>query len=198
MKNLSLLLNGLLIIAVGILFYFQFATKNVENTLEERTVGENAVENIVFVNIDSLVNNYDLYFDLKESLFSKQKDAEAKLNSKKKAYEKQVMDFQNKVQKGLVTRAQAQELQQQLMLEEQNLMAYNEQLRGELIEQEQVMLRQIQAEIEDYLVEFNKTQKYAYVLSRSFGGQVLYSDKSLDITKEVLEGLNQTYAQSKK
>ena len=139
MKNLSLLLNGLLIIAVGILFYFQFATKNVENTLEERTVGENAVENIVFVNIDSLVNNYDLYFDLKESLFSKQKDAEAKLNSKKKAYEKQVMDFQNKVQKGLVTRAQAQELQQQLMLEEQNLMAYNEQLRGELIEQEQVM-----------------------------------------------------------
>jgi len=201
MKNLSLILNVVLIIAVGALYYMQFSScskaENTENT--ENTGTENSKFNadIAYVDFDTLINNYDMYYDLQAEMIEQQKRAEAELNSKTKKLEKQAMDFQNKVQKGLVTRSQAQEMQQQLYNEEQKLYQVRENLRIKLAEKEQVMLRTIQNSIEEYLKEYNKENNLSYVLSKTFGGQVLYSNKDLNITHQVVKGLNEKYISTK-
>ena len=62
-----------------------------------------------------------------------------------------------------------------------------------LAEEEQVMNRQVLNSIMDYLKEYNKDHGYHYVLSNAFGGPLLYSNETLNITQDVLSGLNETY-----
>ena len=97
-----------------------------------------------------LLNNYDMYFDIQKDMEAKGRKMEAELNAKSSAFEKQMIDFQEKVQKGLVTRSQAQTMQQELAEKEQQLYQYRDELRMQFAEEEQVMLRRIHQSIYDY------------------------------------------------
>ena len=68
----------------------------------------------------------------------------------------------------------------------------------QLAEEEQVMYRQVLNEVMEYLEEYNADYNYKYIFSKSFGGQILYTDKSLNITSDVLKGLNEKYKKEKK
>jgi outer membrane protein len=88
-------------------------------------------------------------------------------------------------------------MEQQLTSEQQKLLQQRDQYSMQLQEEEQVMNRQILNSIMEYLGEFNKVKGYNYILGNSFGGNVLYADKTLDITQEVLTGLNAKYRAEK-
>ncbi|HRW63829.1 MAG TPA: OmpH family outer membrane protein [Bacteroidales bacterium] len=200
MKKLSLWLNIVLVIAVAGIYFLHFSgTKSVKSeTNEEGT--EQVIDRdyaIAYVNIDSLVSNYNLFIDKRDELTQKRNESEAELQLKSKNFESEVRDFQDKVSKGLITRAKAQLLQQELGQKEQELYATRDNLAMQLAEEEQVMYRQILNEIMEYLNEYNKEYNYRYIFSNSFGGQLLYTDKSLDITQDVLKGLNQKHQESK-
>jgi len=79
------------------------------------------------------------------------------------------------------------------MQEQQNLMQLRDNMSQQLAEEQQVMNRQLLNNIMEYLKNYNKTHDYKYILSNSFGGPLLYSDKALDITREVLRGINAEY-----
>lgn len=199
-KNLPLLLTVICLVAVAFLYVFIFiikpdsksGPKQAEKEIYEALdVSSNS---IVYINIDTVVNNYDLYFDLKQAFEKKFKTSEAELASKEKAYKKEVEDYQYKIQRGLVTRSDAQKLEQQLLGQQQNLLALQENLRLELAEEEQVMLRQVLNSIMVYLKELQLKYDYQFVFgTTSVGGNILYADKRLDITKVVVNGLNKNY-----
>lgn len=151
-----------------------------------------------WVNIDSLINNYDMYFDMQKELEESGRKSEAELTSKSRDFEREATDFQNKVQKGLVTRSEAERLQQTLAGKEQELYRFRDELRAKIAEEQQVKLRLIQVSITDFLVEYNKTKGYHVILSSTFGGPLLYGHPSLDITQDVLKGLNEKYSSNKK
>jgi outer membrane protein len=102
------------------------------------------------------------------------------------------------VQKGLVTRSQAEEMQQALQQKQQGIYQLQDQLRGEIADEQQVMNNKTLNSIMEYLKEYNKDKGYSYVVSRSFGGPVLFADPGLNITADVLRGLNEKYASTKK
>ena len=103
-------------------------------------------------------------------------------------------DYQYKVQRGLVTRSDAQNLEQQILNKQQNLLKLQENLRLELAEEEQVMLRQVLHSITAFLQELQSEYKYQFVFgTTAIGGNVLYADKNLDITRQVIRGLNEKY-----
>lgn len=201
MKKVSLIINAVLFVAIAILYYlhFSFINKTGLNDIDERPVSEilNGAPAIAYVNMDTLLKKYDMYFDFKNQLLEKQKKLEAQLNTNSKTYEKQVVDFQDKVQKGLVTRSQAQEMEMQLMQKQQDLMQLKDKLSMELMEEEQVMNRKLQFSIYEFLEEFNQKEEYQYILGYSFGGPILHSSKRLDITDEVMAGINQKYQKTK-
>jgi outer membrane protein len=201
MKNVSLIVNVVLGAAVAVLYVLHFTatgkTADIQADYLERGEYVPAQSNIVFVNFDTLLNNYDMFFDLQKKFLEKQQKLEAELTRSSRSYERQVGDFQEKVQKGLVTRSEAQQLEMQLMQVQQELMGQRDEYSQELMEEEQVMNRQLQHSIYDFLEEYNNSHQYHYIFSHSFGGPLLYTDRNLNITREVIEGLNQKYRQNK-
>ena len=147
---------------------------------------------IAYFNIDSLVSRYDMYI-----YEQKAKKADTELPSKGRSLENDVRDYQDKIQKGLVTRSQAQSIEENLNKKQQSFMQHRDQVMSELAEEEQVMLNRIHYSITEYLKEFNSDYRYKMILSSSTTGPVLNADPSLDLTQIILEGLNKKYATEK-
>ena len=199
MKNLTNILLALLFLAVAALFILHFTgNKKSSKANDPESAAGSVAEGVAFVNIDTVVIRFNMYADRREELLEKQRKAEAELNSKGSQYEKGVKDFQDKVNKGLVTRATAAEMEQSLLQQQQELVNLRDQLQTNLLEEDQVMNRQILEYITTYLEENKDQYKYQYVLGKSFGGQVLYGDSAMDITQQVVDGLNAKYLTEKK
>ena len=122
MKKLSAALFAILFLAVAALFFFHFTgNKKADKSTPSGTAVNTAASGIAFVNIDTVVFKFNMYSDRREELLGKQKKAEAELNSKGTQYERGVKDYQDKVNKGLVTRATAAEMEQSLYQQQQEL-----------------------------------------------------------------------------
>ncbi|HOW08380.1 MAG TPA: OmpH family outer membrane protein [Bacteroidales bacterium] len=199
MKNLSAILFVILFLAVAVLFFFQFSgsRKGVVNTSADAQTA-NAGGGIAYVNIDTVVFKFNMYSDRRAELLDKQKKAEAELNSKGTQYEKGVKDYQDKVNKGLITRATAAEMEQSLLQQQQELVNLRDKLQSDLLEEDQVMNRQILEYITTYLEEHKDEYNYEYIFGKSFGSVVLYGNSAHDITQKVLDGLNAKYQTEKK
>ncbi len=198
MKRLPLILSILALIAVAVLYILHF-TGAIKQTTEERAdlsemMNIPAVESpLVYINIDSLLSDYEYYEELQDQLTGRQQELEAELNSQSSLFEKGAADFQNKVQKGLVTRREAAEMEQQLLQEQQNLIQLRDNLSRQLAEEEQVMNRKLINNIMEFLEEYNKDKGYQYIFSNSFGDNILFANESLDITRDVTHKLNEHY-----
>jgi outer membrane protein len=161
------------------------------------TVGSPA-QGIAYINIDTVIFKFDMFLDKRNNLVNKQKSAEAELNSKGTQYQKDAKDYQDKINKGLLTRASAAQIEQSLGQQQQELVSLRDKLQSNLVEEEQVMNRQVLDYITKYLEE-NKTEyNYQYILGKSFGSVVLYGDNSFDITQKVLDAINKKYKGEKK
>ncbi len=199
MKKLSVALFAVLFLAIAALFVLQFTGKKKTKTgTSAETTAEVPTGGIAYVNIDTVVFKFSMYADRKAELLDKQKKAEAELNAKGTKYEKDVKDYQDKVNKGLVTRATAAEIEQSLYQQQQELVSLRDKLQTDLMEEDQVMNRQILEYITTYLEEHKAEYNYQYIFGKSFGSVVLYSNPSYDITQKVLDGLNLKYNTEKK
>ena len=170
---------------------------NSETGSADSTVARVASSQIAYVNIDSLINSYDLYLDLRSEYETKAKKVEADLTSKGRSLERQVMDYQDKAQKGLMTRSQMAETEEKLQQQQQNFMQQREKALQEMGEEEQVMMNRIHYSITDFLREYNSDYRYGMILSTAGGNPVLNADPVLDITSLILKGLNERYATEK-
>lgn len=198
MKKLSALLFILLFLGLAILYILHFTGNKKKSISEQDTVpAQVSSEGIAFVNIDSVIMNFDMFFDRREELMEKQKKAEDELNVKGTRYERDAKDFQEKVTKGLVTRATAAEMEQGLLKQQQDLIALRDNLQTNLLEEEQVMNRQIIDYITTYLEENRDKFTFQYVLGKSFGSVVLYGDPAMDITKQITDAINLKYKSEK-
>jgi len=195
MKKLSIILYVVLFLAVVGIYFLHFSgTKKSDNS---GTVSSSPAQGLAFVNIDSVIFKFDMFNDKREDLLAKQKIAEAELNSKGIQYEKGARDYQEKVSKGLVTRATAAEMEKALLQQQQDLVNLRDKLQSNLMEEEQVMNRQVIEYITKFLEEHKSEYNYQYIFGKSFGSVLLYSDSSLDITQQVLDAINKKYQAEK-
>ncbi len=196
--------HTLTILAIAVFAAFSLSSCNTNNTAPAANTtaaqtGEVApAGSIVYIQMDSLVNQYDMFNDLKSEFETKVVAIQDDLRKKSNAFEKSVTDFQNKMNKGLLTRSQAETQQQALAEREQNLRNLSQQKQLEMQEEEAVMLRKVMDAIQTYLVAYNKTHNYALILNTQASSVVLIGNPSLDITNDVLKGLNEEYIKSKK
>lgn len=199
MNKLTTALFAVLFLAVGLLLFLHFSgNKKTNEITSSEALHENTGTGIAYVNIDTVVFKFNMYADRREELLGKQKNAEAELNSKGGQYERGVKDYQDKVNKGLVTRATAAEMEQSLYQQQQELINLRDKLQSDLLEEDQVMNRQILEYITTYLEENKAQYNYQYILGKSFGSVVLYGNSAHDITQRVVDGLNAKYKTEKK
>jgi outer membrane protein len=199
MKKLSVILYVVLFLAVAGLYFLHFSgnKKSIKSTTAGNSAGS-PTQGIAYINIDSVIFKFDMFLDRRTDLIAKQKSAEAELNSKGSQYQKGAKDYQDKVNKGLITRAAAAQIEQSLVQQQQELVSLRDKLQSNLVEEEQVMNRQILEYITKFLEQNKADYNYQYIFGKSFGSVVLYSDNSMDITPKVLDAINKKYKTEKK
>ena len=197
MKKGNLIFYTIISLAVVALYILFFVSKGGTSVVEGGTpVSSNGA--IAYVNIDTLIAKYDMASDLNKKLEEKTKKLEADFGSKVQNFQREAVDFQDKAQKGLITRSQAEEMQGRLQQKQQSLSQQENQYRMELAEEQQVALRNIHAKIVEYLNEYNKSKGYSMIISTTlYGGPVLVGNSALDITNDVVKGLNKSYKPAK-
>lgn len=218
MKNLSLVLNGILAIAIAVLYYFQFAAPKEE--VRKNTVDAAAVDSvstklkIAYVNTDSLWNQYKLIEELQSELETDRAKAERKVEQRTAILEQQLeqmagelqakmADFESKgrTMNETLRNMKMQELQslqqnaQTFSLEaDQEITQLQQRLQNELLDKELKGTRQVQENIKNFLKEYNEEYDFTYVLAYSSeAGGILLGNPALDITKDVVAGLNDIY-----
>ena len=197
MKQLKLILT----VAVAAIICSCAANGNTNGAQQANAAGEvsAAQGSIVYIQLDSLVNQYDMFNDLRSELENKAQAIQDDLTKKGRSFESAAKDFQTKIEKGLLTRSQAEEQQQRLAERQQNLQNLSQQKQYELAEEEAVMSRKVMDAIYTYLEKYNQEKGYAMILTTSAASNtVIVGNPALDITQDVLTGLNNEYIKSKK
>lgn len=151
---------------------------------------------VAVINSDSLMEHYLYVKELKAKLDKKIKDYETNFDTKVKNFQKEVQEFQEKAR--YMTSTELQRKQEELMQKEQNLAALKEELGTKLMNEEAELSRALQEKVEAYLKKHKDRYRYKLILTRSALSNVLYYDSSIDITKQVIEGLNAEYRAEKK
>lgn len=197
MKTTNIVTNVVLAVAVAILFVLHFTGGDTGGSKAKdapaATLADPSDISIAFFSMDSVMNNWDLYYSYQQELAKKQSEMEAEFAGKTESFYQRVQDAQYKIQRQLVTRAEAEQLQQQLGTEEQELMQLQNQYAADLQEQGMVRNRQMMDMIERYVTTLSKEMGYAYVYSYQFGGNLIYGSEAYDITSQVVAGLNEKY-----
>jgi outer membrane protein len=155
---------------------------------------------IVYFNMDKVMEGYDMDNDLNSVFETKTSGIQAEIDRRGKKLEKDATEFQNKVDKGLLTTSVAQAQYQKLQQQQQEYQQYAMRKQQEMAEEQQVMMNQIANAIAEYVVEYNATHQYALILTTAGGvlsTPVVTGDPSLDITEDLLAGLNAAYIKTK-
>ncbi len=151
---------------------------------------------VAIVDMDTLINQYQLRKDQVTVSEKEQKNAQTTLESKQKALQKHVNSFQQKLQSnGFTSQEEFDKAQANLQREEAQLQELAARLEGGLIEQEQKNIAELNDSLQTFLQSYNATMKFDIILPRS-GNSILLSNPALDITNDVVQGLNKRYTPS--
>jgi len=196
MKIANIVTNVILGAAVIVLFVFHFSgDKKVDAGKDSAAalLANPGDISIAYFNMDSVMTQWDLYDEYQQDLEQKQTELEADFAGRTETFYQSVQDAQYRIQRGLVTRSEAEQLQQQLASEEQNLQLLQNQYAVQLQEEGMVKNRQMLDMIERYVAELSEAAGYSYVYSYTFGGNLIYGAKPYDITAQVVQGLNERF-----
>ena len=155
---------------------------------------------IVFFNMDKISQEYDMANDLRSVVETKVGGIQSEIDRRGKKLEKDINDFQNKIEKGLLTRSVAEVQQQKLQQQQADYQQYDMKKNQEMAEEQQVMMNQIANAISEYVQKYNEQKQYAIIIAT--GGEILSTpvvtgDPKLDITEELVAGLNEEYLKTK-
>jgi outer membrane protein len=192
MKNLSLVLNGVLIIAVAILYYMHFAKPKTagEDVAIPTTISVSGT-GIVYVNSDSLLSEYEFYKKQKEDFEQQHEKIKAELKGQSDKLQSEVETYQK--QAIGMTDLEKSKKEEELGMKQQQLMQTKDELLGKLDEEQAKSSEQLYDRLNDYLRRYNKGKNYNYILGYQKGGGILFANDSLNITRDVIEGLNKEY-----
>lgn len=155
---------------------------------------------IVYFNLDKVMAGYDMANDLRSVMETKVSGIQSEVDRRGKKLEKDFNEFNQKIEKGLLTRSVAEVQGQKLQQQQQDYQQYAQRKQNEILEEQQVTLNQIANAINEFVLKFNEEHRYALILTTSgdiLPAPVVTGDPKLDITDELLQGLNDEYIKTK-
>jgi len=202
MKNSNYIINGILLVAVIVLFILQFTGR--KSDMKQTEMAGTAADStgyhlpIAYIRTDSLLANYKYATDLNEALMKKMEDKKLIINQRSERFKKDVADFQQKAQmNAFITRERQDQEQNRLAGLQQDLQNYVAQVDQEMALEQNKMTQQLTDSIVSVLKIFNTPKKYQLILSNVATDNIFYADESYDITKEFIDYLNARYVPAK-
>ncbi|MDE5948051.1 MAG: OmpH family outer membrane protein, partial [Prevotella sp.] len=148
---------------------------------------------IAYVEVDSLMSQYNFCKDFSLVLQKKSNNARNTLNSKGQQLQAAVNNFQHKMNNnGFTSREQAATVQAAIQRQQEDLQELQNRLASELDAETAKYNEALRDSLQSFLTVYNKTKKYDLIMSKA-GDNILFADKKHDITKDVINGLNKRY-----
>lgn len=153
---------------------------------------------IVYLQLDSLIVNYDMYNDLMTAFQTKVQGIQDDLAKRGRRLESDAKAFENQYQKGLLTRSAAEEQSNKLAQRQQNLQNDAAKKDQEIQEEQAVLNNKVYYAVKDFIERYNEEHQFALILTTSAAtNTVLNENPGLDITSDVLKGLNEEYIKNR-
>jgi len=198
MNRIATWLSVISLVLVGVLYYFHFTHQDLSHlSFRTQRVDTATVEpgqfKIAYFEMDSVDKNYEYAKYIRESLRKRESDLQAELHSLKLRYQKQWGDRQNK---GVTSQAEADKMNQDYEQLMQQFNGEQKKLSDEFEGYKYNLYVQANKKISDFLKEFNKEKGYSYILVDQ-PTLFYYKDTAYNITRELIDGLNNLYKQEK-
>ncbi|MBP6231025.1 MAG: OmpH family outer membrane protein [Paludibacteraceae bacterium] len=193
MKNYLLISNivlFLVVVVLAVLVLFPQKTNKAKNA-DDIAINKEATLPIAYVDVDSLLLNYTMYKSLSEELLQQEEKSRVKITQQAVSLQKEMADFQQKVEnQAFLSAERAQSEQARLVKKQQDLQELDTRLTKELVNKQQEMNLQLKASIDSIIVEYNKDKNYHLIMSNTGNDNILYGNKSYNITNDILQLMN--------
>ena len=195
MKKRNVILNGLMVLAMGLMFAQCAGNGNAgAPAASAPATGGASNMKIAYVEIDSLLTKYNFCKDVNEQMIKKEENIRTTLNEKGKKLEKQAQEFQRKYENnGFINQERAQQEYQRIQKQQQELAELQQKLAEELAAENQKNSLQMRDSINSFLKAYNETKGYDLIISNTGFDNLLYANPAYNITNEIVEGLNARY-----
>ncbi|MCK9625078.1 MAG: OmpH family outer membrane protein [Bacteroidales bacterium] len=200
MKKTPLIISivALVISATLLVLFLIGPNRNIKKASVSENETSAVAGDIVYVQIDSLIIQYDMFNDLRSAFESKAQSVQDDLSKKGRKLESDGKSFENQINKGLLTRSTAEQQQKSLLKRQEDLQGLANQRQRELQEEEYVLNNTVMDAIKSFLIEYNKTHNYSMIITTSGSTNVvIVGNPAIDITKDVMEGLNEAYIKTR-
>ena len=148
---------------------------------------------IAYVEVDSLMTQYNFAKDYSVTLQKQSNNARNTLNQKGNALQAAVANFQQKVNNnGFTSREQAASQQAAIERQQRDLQELQARLENELASETAKFNEALRDSLQNFLKVYNKDKKFDLILAKS-GDNILIGNKKLDVTQDVINGLNKRY-----
>ena len=167
---------------------------------EQPAAGESAATGlkIAYVEVDSLMTQYDFAKDYSVTLQKKSNNARNTLTQKGNALQAAVNNFQQKLNNnGFTSREQAASQQAAIERQQRDLQELQARLENELASETAKFNETLRDSLQSFLKAYNKDKQFSLILTKQ-GDNILLADKKFDITQDVINGLNKRYKPAKK
>lgn len=146
---------------------------------------------VAYVDMDTLQAHYQYYLDGKASLEQKLNAYQTSVQQKEKALQQMQETIQRKMQQGQITTEAQYKAEVDKFTRQQNAYAqYRTNMEQQLAQEQENFAIALQDSLDSFLKEYNRSKKYTMIFNKAV---MLYADPSMDITSEVVAGLNKRY-----
>lgn len=188
MKNLSLVLNAVLLVAVAILYYLHFSTPT--PVVQGGIVSGKDLQ-IAYIKSDTVLKYYEYFKVNRDRIESKGKKMDQDLKNRAQSLQNEFDNYQRNANN--LTMGQARAVEEDLGKKRQNLQLYQESLNQEMLVEQNKMTKDLYDRVTGYLKTYGDARGLQIVLKHDASSDLLYAADSLDISSDVIKGLNDLY-----
>lgn len=151
----------------------------------------NNTKQVIYVETGVVINQYEGMKKARLQIEAKNNEIQAGVDSLISLFQKDLQDYE-KTRKKLSSKER--ELKEELLrVRQQQLGAYQKAMDKKAQEEEQTLTQTQVNRINEFVKEYGKEKGYDFILGANGSGNIMYAKEGLNITLEVLEGLNRQY-----
>jgi outer membrane protein len=201
MKNGLLIWNVVLTLLTGYLLITHFGGKSGKGGSGKTAAKDSSVHNsdfrIAYFEMDSVANNFDMVKQVKTELSKKESDNTAEIERMARELQQRYEYYQKKQQDGTLTQADSDNAGAELKKMDDGIKLRKQQLDQDYFDFKTRRENEVKKNIEAFIKKYNEGKNYTYIMSYE-PGLFYYRDTALNITADVVKGLNTEYGPAKK
>lgn len=152
-----------------------------------------------YIDIDTFEANYTILKNKKADFNQRSTSIQNELQRSAQQLQNDAMEAQKKAQEGKMSESEGKATQQRLLQMQQSLETRKQNLEDQILKEQESFNQDLRKRLDAFLSRLSEERHYDFIFSYSKSNpSIMYANKGLDITQEVVKGMNDEAAKSGK